>query len=244
MEIWQRVFLRSIIDEMNNENLSITATINLYYDLYVPEDANEPRPLLIYCHGYGENKRHGMRVARECAPDGFVVAALQGFYQHIQEPTEKGAPLKFGFGWLTNFKSEESVALHHKFVNDVIEKLTVENVVDESNIFLIGFSQTCALNFRFAFTHVENLRGVVGVCGGMPGDWDTSELYKETNASVFYLHGVNDEFYMPERVKDYKEKLTKRARDVEVKAYDAGHEIKDFMREDIREWLNKKQKTT
>lgn len=229
-------------NEQLQTDLSITATINLYYDLYVPEDANEPRPLLIYCHGYGENKRHGMRVARECAPEGFVVAALQGFYQHIQYPTEKNMPLKFGFGWLTNFKSEESVALHHKFVNDVIEKLAGENVVDKSNVFLIGFSQTCALNFKFAFTHTEKLKGVVGVCGGMPGDWETNEVYKETNASVLYVHGLNDEFYMPERVKDYKEKLERHARDVEVRAYDAGHEITAHIREDIKIWLSKKQK--
>lgn len=229
---------------INKENLqtdiSLTANINLYYDLYVPKEAREPRPLLIYCHGYGENKRHGMRVARECAPEGFVVASLQGLYQHIQEPKEKGAPLRFGFGWLTNFKSEESVALHHKFVLDVIEKLTKENIADKTKIFLMGFSQTCALNFRFAFSHTEKLKGVVGVCGGMPGDWETHDNYKETNASVLYVHGVNDEFYTPERVSDYKEKLLKRARDVEVKAYEAGHEITAAMRSDIRDWLREK----
>ena len=230
------------INEQLRTDLSITATINLYYDLCVPEDAEEPRPLLIYCHGYGENKRHGMRIARDCAPDGFVVAALQGFYQHIDYPTGKGVPLKFGFGWLTNFKTEESIALHHKFINDVIEKLASENVVDESNVFLMGFSQTCALNFKYAFSHTEKLKGVIGVCGGMPGDWDKNEIYKETDASVLYIHGVNDEFYTPERVKDYKERLSHRATDVEIKSYNAGHEIISAMRGDVRDWLTKKQK--
>lgn len=228
----------------NNETLksdcSISATVNLYYDLYVPENVNEPRPLLITCHGYGENKRHGMRVARECAPDGFAIAALQGFYQHIREPFEQGAPLKFGFGWLTNFKSEESVALHHRFVIDVVEKLVSENIADGDKIFLMGFSQTCALNFRFAFTHTDVLCGVVGICGGMPGDWDTSAVYKETNASVFYLHGVNDEFYTPERVKNFESRLKQRAGNVEIKSHDAGHEITSAMREDVCGWLTKK----
>jgi phospholipase/carboxylesterase len=227
-------------NETQLQDLSVKAEINLYYDLYIPEDPNEIRPLLIACHGYGENKRHAMRIARECAPDGFAVAALQGFYQHIQEPKEKGAPLRFGFGWLTNFKSEESVALHHKFVLDVIEKLANENIADKNKIFLMGFSQTCALNFRFAFTHSEDLRGVVGICGGMPGDWETSTSYKETDASVLYIQGLNDEFYAPERVKDYKEKLKMRARDVEAKSYNAGHEITSEMRQDIRDWLTEK----
>lgn len=224
-------------DSSLQEDCTLTAIINLYYDLHFPENASGPGPLLIACHGYGENKRHAMRVARECAPEGFAIAALQGFYQHIREPREQGAPLRFGFGWLTNFKSEESVALHHKFVLGIIEKLTSEELVDQSKIFLLGFSQTCALNFRFAFTHVEILRGVVGICGGIPGDWDTSELYKQTNASVLYLHGVRDEFYTPERVKDFAAKLGQRSHDIESKSYDAPHEITPAMREDIKAWL-------
>jgi hypothetical protein len=43
---------------------------------------------------------------------------------------------------------------------------------------LLGFSQTCALNYRFAFTHAGTLRGVVGICGGLPGDWETGERYQ------------------------------------------------------------------
>jgi phospholipase/carboxylesterase len=226
---------------INNETLkndcSISATINLYYDLYVPENANAPRPLLITCHGYGENKRHAMRVARECVPDDFAIASLQGFHQHIREPFEQGVPLKFGFGWLTNFKPEESIALHHKFVIDVVGKLVNENVADRNKIFLMGFSQTCALNFRFAFTHTDILRGIIGICGGMPGDWETSTIYKETSASVFYLHGVSDEFYTPERVKDFESKLKQRASEVIKKSYDAGHVISSTMREDIKTWL-------
>jgi len=227
------------MNEQLQTDLSLKSEINLYYDFYVPENASEPKPLLITCHGYGENKRHGMRVARECAPDGFAIASLQGFYQHIRDPKESGAPLRFGFGWLTNFKSEESVALHHKFVLDVIAKLTNENMADRNKIFLMGFSQTCALNFRFAFTHAEVLRGVIGICGGIPGDWDTSATYKETDASLLYLHGTQDEFYTPERVAGFESKLKMRAREVETKSYDAGHEISSAMREDIKAWLSK-----
>jgi predicted esterase len=222
------------------QDLSLKAEINLYYDLHVPENADGPSPLLIACHGYGENKRHGMRVARECAPDGFAIAALQGFYQHIREPREQGAPLRFGFGWLTNFKSEESVALHHKFVLSVIEKLTNESLVDQDKIFLLGFSQTCALNFRFAFTRADALHGIVGICGGIPGDWDTSDLYKQTDASVLYIHGTQDEFYTPEHVKNFASKLGQRARDVKTKSFDAPHEITPAMREEIKAWLTER----
>ena len=217
---------------------SLNAQIKLYYDLVVPEFL--PAPLLVALHGYGANKRQMMREARAMAPPGFAIASLQGFHQHMKEPREPGGPARFAFGWLTNFKAEESVALHHRALLDLIAEQVDRGVADERRIFLLGFSQTCAMNFRFAFTHPEVLRGVVGICGGLPGDWETSELYQKTEASVLYLSGTRDEFYTPERVADYEERLKLRAEDVEWRAHDAGHEYVQSMRDDVRSWLEKK----
>ncbi len=216
---------------------TVTAQVQLYYDLFVP-DGNGPRPLLLALHGYGASKRQMLREARQMAPDGWAVAALQGLHQHIRDPKETGGPLRFGFGWLTNFHAAESVALHHRFILDVINELVSEETADAERIFLLGFSQTCALNFRFAFTYTDVLRGVIGMCGGLPGDWDTNPHYQPTDADVFYLHGTNDEFYPPERVAGYAAQLRQRARSVEQRAYDAAHDFTPAMRADIKEWLH------
>ena len=218
----------------------LPAAVKLYYDLFVPMDdrpAVEARPLLVALHGYGANKRQMMREARAIAPAGFAVASLQGFHQHIREPFEPGGPLRFGFGWLTNFQPEDSIALHHQALLDLIHTLTVEGVADPSRLFLLGFSQSCALNYRFAFTHPDILRGVIGICGGLPGDWETSPLYSHTSASVLHLNGAHDDVYTPERVRDYLPRLQRRAPDVSVKNYPAGHEMTPAMREDARAWL-------
>ena len=214
---------------------TLKAGINLYYDLHTP--AASPAPLLIALHGYGANKRQMMREALTMAPDSFAIVSLQGFHQHMKEPKEPGGPLRFGFGWLTNFHPEDSVAVHHQALLDIIEKLVSEGVVDREQIFLLGFSQTCALNYRFAFTNPDVLRGVIGICGGLPGDWETSELYAPTQASVLHLAGARDEYYPPSRVADYAERLRLRAKNVEFKSYDAAHEIVPAMREDVSEWL-------
>src|SRR5918911_2782275 len=174
------------MNEQLQVDLSFKAEIKLYYDLFVPERA-APSPLLVALHGYGANKRQMMREARALVPDGFAVASIQGFHQHMREPKEEGGPLRFGFGWVTNFHPEESVALHHQAINHVLDSLVEEGVADACALFLLGFSQTCALNYRYAFTYPERLRGVVGICGGLPGDWDTSELYKQSTASVLHL---------------------------------------------------------
>jgi predicted esterase len=216
-------------------DLSLAAEVKLYYDLYAP--GGRAAPLLLALHGYGSNKGWMMREARQHAPEGFAVAALQGPHQHMKEPREPGGPLRYGFGWLTNFRPEESVALHQRALLDLINGLVARGVARREHIFLMGFSQSCALNYRFAFTHRDTLRGVVGICGGLPGDWETGAAYGETRASVLHLSGTRDEFYTPARVADYAERLRTRAADVETRAYDAGHEFVPEMRPDVRAWL-------
>lgn len=227
-------------NDSNITERTLSAETKLYYDLHQP--AAQPAPLLIALHGYGANKRQMMREALALAPDGFAVASLQGFHQHIKEPKEPGGPLRFGFGWLTNFRSEESVAIHHQALSDLMQTLISEGLADPERIFLLGFSQTCALNYRFAFTHPDHLRGVVGICGGLPGDWETSENYQPTKAAVLHLAGTRDEYYPPSRVADYEERLRLRARSVEFRSYDAAHEMVPAMREDVRAWLNQHAK--
>jgi phospholipase/carboxylesterase len=216
---------------------TLEARVNLYYDLRPGTTA--PAPLLIALHGYGANKRQMMREAQLLAPKTFAIASLQGFHQHIREPLQTGGPLRFGFGWLTNFRSEESVAVHHRALIDIIETLTREGVADPSRVFLLGFSQSCALNYRFAFTHPEKLRGVIGICGGIPGDWETSTTYRQAAVDVLHLAGTRDEFYSPERVQDYEKQLQTRALSVVFKSYDAGHEIIREMRPDVVQWLTR-----
>jgi predicted esterase len=215
----------------------LSARINLYYDLQPAP--NSPAPLLIALHGYGAFKETMMREAQQMAPDGFAIASLQGFHQHMKEPRQPGGPPRYGFGWLTSYRSEESVAVHHQAVLDLIDKLAGDGVADPLRVFLLGFSQSCALNYRFAFTYPERLRGVVGICGGIPGDWETSTVYRQAAIDVFHLTGTEDEFYAPARVADYEKQLGTRARSVASKSYHAGHEIVPEMRSDVKQWLTR-----
>jgi predicted esterase len=228
--------MRNFAEEPVQVERAVAFESKLYYDLFAPPQT-APAPLLVALHGYGSNKSWMMREARQFAPEGFAIAAPQGFHQHLKEPKEKGGALRYGFGWLTNFRHEESVAIHQRALRDIISTLVDEKIADRNRVFLFGFSQTCALNYRFAFTHADVLRGVVGVCGGLPGDWETSAAYRQTEASIFHLASARDEYYPPERVADYATRLQSRAADVKFKSYDAGHEFVPAMREDIRAWL-------
>src|SRR2546423_15260582 len=166
-----------------------------------------------------------MREAKMIAREGFALATLQGPHQHLREPKEQGGPLRFVFGWLSSYRPEESVTIHHHALFEMISELTDERVADRNNIFLLGFSQSCALNYRFAFTHANVLRGVIGICGGIPGDWETNRCYQKTNAAIFHLAGQKDEYYGPARVESYAKQLRQRAGAVTFRSYDAGHKI-------------------
>ncbi|MEP6945251.1 MAG: hypothetical protein ABJA02_04985 [Acidobacteriota bacterium] len=215
-------------------DLSLKAEIDLYYDLLVPANAAAAAPLLIAVHGYGAHKRYMMREARLVAPKDWVIASVQGPHQHFRQ-TEDG--YRVGFGWLTDNRPEEYVRLHHKFLLDVIGKLASDGTIDPERVYLYGFSQACALNFRFAFSHPHSARAVVAVCGGIPGDLDTNSKYSTPETDVFYLYGNDDEFYTQEQFAEYDRKLAQRLSHYRSKQYTAKHEISQEMRADIKKFL-------
>lgn len=244
---------------MQKTDLILPAEISLYYDLFVPEadvpghsgssgtasrasvavcpqpPGSDKRPLLIAVHGYGAHKSYMLREAKRVAPVGWAIASLQGPHQHYRPAKDGG--YRVGFGWLTDYNSQEYVRLHHDFVLRVIDKLAGEGTVDRSRVFMFGFSQACALNFRFAFTHPEILKGIVGVCGGIPGDLDTNEKYRAFDAETFYLFGDDDEFYSQEQFAGFDKRLGEMLPNYRSKHYTAKHEITDEMRADISDFL-------
>ncbi len=213
----------------------ITQQTASYFDLYVP-DGNQPKPLLIALHGYGGDKTSMMRLMRNINEKDYVIACLQGPHQHMILPPSEDKP-GIGFGWLTNFKPEESVALHHRNVSQIIANLIHQGIADSRNIFLLGFSQAVGVNFRFAFTHSHLLRGIVAICGGIPGDWKVEGKYSGENLDVLYIGTERDEFYTPDRIKKFSEALQLRAQSVELQMFDDVHKVPRASYQPIDKWL-------
>ena len=220
---------------MERSDATVRAEISLYYDLYVPDGLSSRAPLIIAVHGYGAHKRYMMREARAVANDRYAIASIQAPHPHYRR-TDDG--YKIGFGWLSDHRPAEQIAVHHKFVLDVVDGLDTEGVIDRERIYLYGFSQACALNFRFAFTYPGILKGLVGVCGGIPGDLKTNPVYTPFEADTFYLYGSDDEFYTNEQFVTFDSKLAERLPNYRSKQYVAKHEITDEMRGDIRDFLS------
>lgn len=198
--------------------------IKLYYDLYVPDGVSSaPMPLLIALHGYEGNKESMMALARKINSSHLIIASVQGpnaFFMREGEQ-DKSKP-KIGFGWMMQYKAEDTIALHHRTLLSIIEEAGAEHAIDRAAIFLLAFSQSVSLNYRFAFTHPGMIRGVIAVCGGIPGDWD-QEKYHKSDTDVLIIAGETDEFYPPSRTRTFREAMAKRARSVEYKSFPVGH---------------------
>ncbi|MGH9846334.1 MAG: alpha/beta hydrolase [Blastocatellia bacterium] len=207
-----------------------------YYDLYVPE-GDQPKPLVIATHGYGGDKTSMMKLMRRINERDYAIAALQGPHQHMIMPTKESPKLGYGFGWLSNFKADESVAIHHHLLRQIIETIRKSGEADASRVFLVGFSQSVGANFRFAFTHPELVRGVVAICGGIPGDWESEGKYRSSAVDVLYVAAERDEFYTPERMRQNAAALERRARSVELRFFDATHEVPRDAYPVINDWL-------
>jgi predicted esterase len=206
-----------------------------FYSVGVPPQRRGRRfPALIALHGYGGTRESLLAFATRLAPGGFVVAALQGTHQHA---VRRGGDLRPVYGWGTQGDGPANQALHHGFVLAVIGDLVRTCRVDPEKVFLFGFSQSVGLNYRFAFTHPGRVRGVIAVCGGVPGDWETNRRYRPSPTDVLHISGTRDPHYPPERVRPYKAALERRARSVEHLSYPVGHRFPRRAVPAVRRWL-------
>lgn len=228
MENWKP----KMLTEKNTEQ-----RVKLYYDLYAPDlDTPKAMPLLIGLHGYEGNKESMMALAQKINSRDFIIASLQGPNSFFVRGEDGESKPRIGFGWMMQYKTDETIRLHHETLLSVIESVASEHSVDHNAIFLMAFSQSVSLNYRFAFTHPGLIRGVIAVCGGIPGDWD-QDKYQSSDTDVLIIAGETDEFYPAERTRTFKDAIARRARSVEYRAFSTGHY---FPRESlplINEWM-------
>jgi predicted esterase len=214
----------------------------LYYDLYVPDDTPPtPKPLVIALHGYEGNKESMMSLMRKVNERDFIIASVQGPNGFFVRTDDERQP-KIGFGWMMQFKTEETVRLHHQTLLSVIETTAAEHAVNRRAIFLVAFSQSVSLNYRFAFTHPNLARGVIGVCGGIPGDWDSSDKYQPSDTDALIIAGETDPFYPINRVRTFEESIARRARSVTFQSYDIGHVFPRESLPFINQWILERAK--
>ncbi|MGH9453292.1 MAG: alpha/beta hydrolase [Terriglobia bacterium] len=228
----------------------LTSAIRRYYQLEVPSATGPSAtgqdkrwPLLIALHGYEGNKDSMMAVARAVGGSNMVVISLQGPHQFFIErgrndPTQR-RNYTVGFGWGTSYKMEEAVELHHENIRELISLAVRRFHADRQKVFLMAFSQACSYNYRFVFTYPRTILGVISVCGGVPGDWETNLRYQAARTHVLHIAATHDEWYTREKNVEFKRMLARRAASVDFRFYRSPHKFPRRSIPRIRTWIAK-----
>ncbi len=220
------------------EQHGFAARLNCRYLLHPPRDPSNKPLVVVALHGYSSNPEDMLRLARMAVGDEPVVASIQAPNQHYVAaglPDAKSVP---GYNWGISKHWDATVQLHHEMVLQVLEALRTRFQAGPERCVLAGFSQPVGLNYRFAATHPEQVRGVIGVCGGVPRDWQESK-YKPVTAALLHISRDADEFYPVALASTFAERLRERSSDVEFHMLPGPHRFPSQARGIVRPWLQR-----
>lgn len=189
-----------------------------HYLVSAPEDPH-PSVLFLALHGYGMNARTMLQLTRLLLGPNRLIVSLQAPHQfYLNQPPTTQA----GYNWGIREHGAANIRLHHDMVRAVRRIQEERFRIPASRTVIIGFSQPVGFNYRFAATHPRETGGVIGICGGVPKDWESGS-YGQIFAPLLHIARQEDEFFPEEVTLDYERKLRTRAHDVEYHLLPGGH---------------------
>ena len=213
---------------------SFSVRLDCHYLLRVPDVVDARTPLVVTLHGFGANPEGMLHLTARLFDTPPLIAALQGPYQFFLGAKNR----EVGYGWITSRHAAESIRLHRDMVLHVLDEAGSQFGIPPARRLLAGFSQAVALNYRCATACPGIVRGVIAICGGLPGDWDEG-AYQPLSAAVLHIARRQDEYYPPNVTGDYPARLRRRAADVEFHLLDGGHHIPSDGARLVGPWLQR-----
>ncbi len=217
------------------EHRTFSAPLDCHYLLAKPGVVDDRTLLVTALHGYGMNAGTMLRLTALWFPE-HIIAAIQGpsaFFLSTRTPASE-----IGFSWATPDHAASWIRLHHEMLLRVMEEVGQQYRIPRERRILVGFSQPVGLNYRFTATHPDAVRGVIGICGGMPGNWEQGP-YREVSAALLHIARREDEFYAPGVTEQYPNRLRLRANDVEFHMLDGGHRFPSKGKPLVESWIER-----
>lgn len=208
---------------------TFTGRLDCHYLLSTPQ---KPALLFAALHGFGQNPEMMLQLTRNLLGSSHAIASVQAPNQFYLN--QKNGDV--GYCWATHKHSESSVRLHHEMLLYVLDEAGRETGVPPERRLLIGFSQPVGMNYRFSATYPDAIRGVIGICGGVPKNWEDGP-YRKVTASLLHIARREDEFYPPEVTEKYADRLRIRADDVEFHLLEGAHRFPSKASPMVDRWL-------
>lgn len=220
----------NIVPEANVFSLST----EYHYLLHLPPAEHEL--LFIALHGYGMSAGTMLDLSLSLLGRRHAIASIQAPNQFYLQDKPGGD--RIGYNWGTRNHGTANIQLHHAMIRAVRRELEGRLGIPAARTVLVGYSQPVGFNYRFSAAFPEESRGVIGLCGGVPKDWETGP-YGPVSASLLHIAREQDEFFPPEVTTDYARKLRTRADDVEFHLLPGGHRFPSQGRTLVEPWLNR-----
>jgi predicted esterase len=217
------------------ERCSFEARLECHYLLHAPARIDERTLLVLTLHGYGSNPEVMLRLTKTMLGPDHVIASVQAPSQFFPSNAPDGT---VGYCWASPAHPKSSVRLHHEMLLHVIYETAARFGIGPARRLLVGFSQPVGLNYRFVATYPDEIRGVIGICGGLPKNWEDGE-YQKVTAGLLHIARREDEFFAPEVTEKYADRLRVRADDVEFHLLDGGHRFPSKAGPIVEPWIER-----
>jgi predicted esterase len=192
--------------------------------------------IVLALHGYGQNAATMLRLTDLLFHGRVAIAALQAPNQHYGSLGSPDSPIVYNWGTRENWA--ESVRMHHDMVLQSLRHLQEHYQIGAAQILLLGFSQPVGLNYRFAGTHPNTVGGILGICGGVPKDWE-SDLYHDFPTPILHLARDADEYFPVSVVEAFPARLRHHAADVEFHLLPGAHRFPSKAAPVVNPWLER-----
>jgi len=138
-----------------------------------------------------------------------------------------------GASWLTKENTSTEVKNVLNYIDAVLE---AENLPEDINLMLFGFSQGVSVATRWLASKKVNCKLVALYAGGIPNELtvDDFEFMDYDATTIKLIYGDQDEYLTPDRLKGEKIKVEKLFRgNAETITFNGGHEMKPEIIKDL-----------
>ena len=216
------------------EQRTFSARLDCHYLLHAPPDIDASTLLVAALHGFGSNPETMLRLTETLLGTRHAIAAIQAPSQFFLAQNSS----EVGYCWATQKHSDESVRLHHEMLLHVLDEVGRQCAIPPQRRLLVGFSQPVGMNYRFAATHPRAVHGVIGICGGVPKNWEQGN-YQKVSAALLHIARNEDEFYPSTTTEQYAKRLRLRADDVEFHMLEGGHRFPSKAGPIVEKWTGR-----
>ena len=207
----------------------------MIYELRRPAQTEPGKtyPALFLMDGIGSNEQNMLSLVNGLE-DRFYIFSIRG---HLPQPPGYAFFTIQGYGKPHREVFDEGIRKLTSFIDYACE----DYPLDESQLFLLGFSQGAILSMTLGLTLGSRIKGIIALSGYIPAFVkEEYQIQSVDNLSLFISHGVLDQVLPFDWGVANNEYFSGLGADVTFKTYQEGHTVSMDNHRDFMNWLMEK----